>query len=196
MPAPIGNDDADPIVANGAGGLSPSVPDVPSFSGREFVNIANITPNSQPDGILPNIEATSDYPIPAYAAWFSLDDVHEIEKRAFPEFFPSSSSSQSSVDSTTAATMSQYKHARNFMIQAWRSSTGSSPVYTSITAVRRHLAMDVAGLLKIHSFLERWGLINWIAVSISLMHRIPLLESCSSLCIPSPQNQRKKKNQN
>ncbi|KAM0683372.1 SWI/SNF and RSC complex subunit Ssr2 [Mitosporidium daphniae] len=148
MPAPIGNNNAN--VVNGSCGFSqPSgVPDVPSFAGREPVNIANITPSSQPNDAPSNAGAVPDYPVPAYAAWFSLDSIHGIEKRAFPEFFP-----PSCTDSAETATVSQYRHARNFVIQTWRSSAGSPP--EAFGDGRR-------SFIENHSFLERWGLINWI----------------------------------
>jgi hypothetical protein len=31
--------------------------------------------------------SNNDFPIPAYSSWFSFTKIHEIEKRAFPEFF-------------------------------------------------------------------------------------------------------------
>ncbi|CAG0918703.1 unnamed protein product, partial [Notodromas monacha] len=51
-----------------------------------------------------------------------------------------------------------YKIARNYMIDTYR----LNPIeYLTPTAARRNLCGDVCGLLRIHAFLERWGLINY-----------------------------------
>lgn len=155
------NQDNNPSTSSNSNG-SVAFQNLPSFSKNEHVNISNITPgqflSTSPSTTQPG--TITDHPIPSYSAWFSLDSIHEIEKKAFPEFF-SVSTSESDPSSSLGTS---YSHTRNFIIQTWR-STGSPLVYTSITAVRRHLSMDVASILKIHSFLERWGLINWIPVS-------------------------------
>ncbi len=33
--------------------------------------------------------------------------------------------------------------------------------YLTVTVCRRHLAGDVSMIMKIHAFLEQWGLINY-----------------------------------
>ncbi|MEN2497146.1 MAG: SWI/SNF complex subunit smarcc1 [Marteilia pararefringens] len=50
---------------------------------------------------------------------------------------------------------------RNFMIDAYRLNP---KVYLSFTACRRNLAGDANTILRIHSFLENWGLINYNAI--------------------------------
>ena len=37
--------------------------------------------------ITTNPSGSNDFPIPAYSSWFGFGGVHEIERRAFPEFF-------------------------------------------------------------------------------------------------------------
>ncbi|ODQ78364.1 hypothetical protein BABINDRAFT_39677 [Babjeviella inositovora NRRL Y-12698] len=87
--------------------------------------------------------------IPSYAAWFALDTVHEIEKRSLPEFFASESHYKNPV---------AYKEYRDFMINAYR----LNPLeYLTVTASRRNLAGDVASIVRVHAFLEQWGLINY-----------------------------------
>lgn len=87
--------------------------------------------------------------IPAFAAWFSIDDIHEIEKRSLPEFFNNNSRFK---------TDKIYKDIRNFMINTFR----LNPVeYLTVTAARRNIAADVASIIRIHAFLEQWGLINY-----------------------------------
>lgn len=87
--------------------------------------------------------------IPSFAAWFNISEIHDIEKRSLPDFFNSSSVYKSP---------KAYKDARNFMINTYRLSPYE---YLTITAVRRNVALDVASIVKIHSFLETWGLINY-----------------------------------
>lgn len=51
-----------------------------------------------------------------------------------------------------------YLAYRNFMMDSFR----LNPVeYLSVTACRRNLAGDVGSVLRVHGFLEQWGLINY-----------------------------------
>lgn len=87
--------------------------------------------------------------IPQFASWFNLEVVHEIEKRSLPEFFNNSSRFK---------TEKIYKDIRNFMVNTFR----LNPLeYLTVTASRRNIAGDVASIIRIHSFLEQWGLINY-----------------------------------
>ncbi|CAL9734057.1 chromatin structure-remodeling complex protein Rsc8p [Monosporozyma servazzii] len=87
--------------------------------------------------------------MPSFGSWFNISEIHEIEKRSLPDFFDSSSIYKSP---------KAYKDTRNFMINTYRLSPYE---YLTITAVRRNIALDVASIVKIHSFLETWGLINY-----------------------------------
>lgn len=87
--------------------------------------------------------------IPSFAAWFDRSTVHEIEKRSLPEFFNNKHRTK---------TPGIYLEYRNFMIDAYR----LNPIeYLTFTACRRNLAGDVAAIMRIFSFLEQWGLINY-----------------------------------
>lgn len=87
--------------------------------------------------------------VPSFASWFDISGIHEIERRSIPDFFN---------ESSRFKTAKAYKDARNFMINTYRLSPYE---YLTITAARRNLAMDVASIVKIHAFLENWGLINY-----------------------------------
>lgn len=52
----------------------------------------------------------------------------------------------------------RYTNYRNFMIDAYRLNPST---YLTFTACRRNLSGDANTLLRIHSFLEYWGLINY-----------------------------------
>lgn len=87
--------------------------------------------------------------IPSFAAWFDLNKIHEIEKRSLPEFFANTSRSK---------TETVYKDYRDFMVHTYR----LNPIeYLTVTACRRNLAGDVASIVRVHAFLEQWGIINY-----------------------------------
>ncbi|GAA5868599.1 hypothetical protein JCM1840_005502 [Sporobolomyces johnsonii] len=95
--------------------------------------------------------ATQTHPvvIPSYATWFSLSTIHAIEQRSLPEFFNGKNRSKSP---------SIYKDYRDFMVHTYRLNPSE---YLTVTACRRNLAGDVCAIMRVHAFLEQWGLINY-----------------------------------
>lgn len=95
--------------------------------------------------------ATQTHPviIPSYSTWFSLATLHTIERRSLPEFFNGKNRSK---------TPSIYKDYRDFMIHTYRLNPSE---YLTVTACRRNLAGDVCAIMRVHAFLEQWGLINY-----------------------------------
>lgn len=89
--------------------------------------------------------------IPSYSAWFNYNSIHPIERRALPEFFNSKNKSKSP---------EVYKGYRNFIIDTYRLNPYE---YLTSTLCRRNLPGDVCAILRIHAFLEQWGLINYQA---------------------------------
>ena len=99
------------------------------------------------------IEQASHVVIPSFAKWFNMNEVHSIEKKLFPDFFP-----QETQRKSVYKTPQTYRNMRDFMINAYR----INPLeYLTITAIRRNVAGDVSSLIRIHQFLEKWGLINY-----------------------------------
>jgi SWI/SNF related-matrix-associated actin-dependent regulator of chromatin subfamily C len=47
---------------------------------------------------------------------------------------------------------------RNFMVDTYRLKPSE---YLTATACRRNLTGDVCAILRVHAFLEQWGLINY-----------------------------------
>ncbi|KAG8995751.1 hypothetical protein FRB94_008778 [Tulasnella sp. JGI-2019a] len=92
---------------------------------------------------------THEVIIPSYSAWFDMSTIHIVEQRALPEFFNSRNRSK---------TPSIYKDYRDFMINSYRLRPTE---YLTVTACRRNLAGDVCALMRVHAFLEQWGLINY-----------------------------------
>ncbi|EHL02942.1 putative SWI/SNF complex subunit SMARCC2 [Glarea lozoyensis 74030] len=87
--------------------------------------------------------------LPSYSTWFDMHTVHSIERKAVPEFFNSRNRSK---------TPAVYKDYRDFMINTYR----LNPIeYLTVTACRRNLAGDVCAIMRVHHFLEQWGLINY-----------------------------------
>ncbi|XP_052754029.1 SWI/SNF complex subunit SMARCC2 [Galleria mellonella] len=87
--------------------------------------------------------------VPSYSAWFDYNSIHTIEKRALPEFFNGKNKSK---------TPEIYLAYRNFMIDTYRLNPTE---YLTSTACRRNLAGDVCAIMRVHAFLEQWGLVNY-----------------------------------
>ena len=95
------------------------------------------------------VQQTHAIIIPSYAAWFDMTQIHPIERKSLPEFFNGRNRSK---------TPAVYKDWRDFMINCYRLKPEE---YLTFTACRRNLAGDVCAILRVHGFLEQWGLINY-----------------------------------
>ncbi|KAF9638416.1 SANT domain DNA binding protein [Lasiodiplodia theobromae] len=87
--------------------------------------------------------------LPSYSTWFDMNTIHNIERKALPEFFNSRNRSK---------TPAVYKDYRDFMVNTYRLNPAE---YLTVTACRRNLAGDVCAIMRVHAFLEQWGLINY-----------------------------------
>ncbi|ORY07403.1 hypothetical protein BCR34DRAFT_675273 [Clohesyomyces aquaticus] len=87
--------------------------------------------------------------IPSYAAWFDMRYIDHRERKALPEFFNGRNRSK---------TPAVYRDYRDFMINTYRLNPFE---YLTVTACRRNLAGDVCAIMRVHAFLEQWGLINY-----------------------------------
>lgn len=87
--------------------------------------------------------------LPSYSTWFDMHTIHPLEKKAMPEFFNNRNRSK---------TPAVYKDYRDFMINTYRLNP---PEYLTVTACRRNLAGDVCAIMRVHAFVEQWGLINY-----------------------------------
>ncbi|KAF6732143.1 SWI/SNF complex subunit SMARCC2 [Oryzias melastigma] len=72
-----------------------------------------------------------------------------LSAEPFPEFFNGKNKSK---------TPEIYLAYRNFMIDTYRLNPQE---YLTSTACRRNLAGDVCAIMRVHAFLEQWGLINY-----------------------------------
>ncbi|MCJ1474463.1 hypothetical protein MMC13_003121 [Lambiella insularis] len=87
--------------------------------------------------------------LPSYSTWFDMHAINEIEQKAMEEFFNNRNRSK---------TPAVYKDYRDFMINTYRLNPAE---YLTVTACRRNLAGDVCAIMRVHAFLEQWGLINY-----------------------------------
>lgn len=100
------------------------------------------------------ISQTHSIILPSYSTWFDMHKVNGIERKALPEFFNNRNRSK---------TPAVYKDYRDFMINTYR----LNPIeYLTVTACRRNLAGDVCAIMRVHAFLEQWGLINYQVSSV------------------------------
>jgi len=95
------------------------------------------------------ISQTHSIVLPSYSTWFDMNTINSIERKALPEFFNSRNRSK---------TPAVYKDYRDFMINTYRLNPAE---YLTVTACRRNLAGDVCAIMRVHNFLEQWGLINY-----------------------------------
>ena len=106
------------------------------------------------------IEQTHAIILPSYSTWFDMHAIHTLEKKALPEFFNNRNRSK---------TPAVYKDYRDFMINTYRLNPSE---YLTMTACRRNLAGDVCAIMRVHSFLEQWGLINYQVCSACFMFSV------------------------
>ena len=96
-----------------------------------------------------NKKKIKEISIPISSSWFDIDKINEIEVNSLPEFFNNQYPSK---------TPEVYKNYRNFIINLYREDPNK---YLTATTCRRHLSGDVCSIIRLHSFLEHWGLINF-----------------------------------
>ncbi|KAH8549602.1 SWIRM domain-containing protein [Umbelopsis sp. PMI_123] len=95
------------------------------------------------------LDHVKDAKTPTYASWYDSENIHDIEKKSLPEFFSGKNRSKTPVI---------YKNYREFMVNTYRLNPKE---YLTVTACRRNLAGDVCAIIRVHGFLEQWGLINY-----------------------------------
>ncbi|KAI7849914.1 hypothetical protein BDC45DRAFT_573424 [Circinella umbellata] len=100
----------------------------------KYLNLSKVTPY---DG--------NSLPCPD---WFNMSSISDVEKVALPEFFK---------DQEKQA--SEYKKYRNFMIETYRRNPS---YYLTFSACKRALKIDMLVIIRIHTFLEHAGLINYL----------------------------------
>jgi hypothetical protein len=134
---------ADPVEATGSSAME----DVVSEAPKEDPSVTQARLEDTARAFL--VQQTHAIVIPSYSAWFDMTQIHPIERKSLPEFFNGRNRSK---------TPAVYKDWRDFMINCYRLKPEE---YLTFTACRRNLAGDVCAILRVHGFLEQWGLINY-----------------------------------
>jgi len=75
--------------------------------------------------------------------------VQTLERKAMAEWFTGTCASK---------TASTFVESRDLIVKLFRDSPNR---HLTATECRRHLAIDVCAVLRLHAFLEHWGLINY-----------------------------------
>ncbi|EGG13574.1 myb domain-containing protein [Cavenderia fasciculata] len=97
-----------------------------------------------------SVVLTSNFQLPpSNCTWFKMSEIHDIERLQMSEFFNGR---------TPSKTPEVYKEYRDFMINTYQQNPHQ---YLTFTAVRRNLTGDSGAMLRLHSFLDHWGLINF-----------------------------------
>lgn len=104
---------------------------------------------SEPPSGVKAAKQTHTVVIPSYSSWFNMRGISDIERESLPEFFSGFNKSK---------TPQVYVKYRNFMINAYRLHPTE---YLTVTACRRNLVGDACAIMRIHQFLEKWGLVNY-----------------------------------
>ncbi|KAI5167643.1 SWI/SNF related-matrix-associated actin-dependent regulator of chromatin subfamily C [Nematocida sp. AWRm79] len=84
--------------------------------------------------------------VPMHSSWFSTEGVHPIERRFFSALL------------TGQEEVQKYMFTRNTIFKLYQKNTST---YLSITQCRKCVSEDISTLIRIYSFLEHWGLINY-----------------------------------
>jgi hypothetical protein len=101
------------------------------------------------------------------AAWFDMEAIHELEKDSLPEFFTETYPSKNE---------KVYREFRDFMILLYRRNPSN---YLSATTCRKYLRGDVGSIFRVHSFLEKHGLINFNIDPYNKPHKISIIKESS-----------------
>ncbi|OBA20379.1 SWIRM-domain-containing protein [Metschnikowia bicuspidata var. bicuspidata NRRL YB-4993] len=136
------------------------LPSEPAKDEPEHVDLEKARAEFQEKARTYLIEQSRHVVVPSFAQWFDMNEIHAIERKLFPDFFPETAApaDEVPVPASVYKTAETYRNMRDFIINTYR----INPVeYLTVTAVRRNLAGDVASVIRVHRFLEKWGLINY-----------------------------------
>lgn len=112
------------------------------------------------------VEQTHAVVVPSYSTWFDMNTIKDVERKSLPEFFNNRNRSKTPL---------VYKDYRDFMINTYRLNPAE---YLTVTACRRNLAGDVCSIMRVHAFLEQWGLINYQVCILYILWAPCLMRCC------------------
>ena len=86
--------------------------------------------------------------VPTSTAWFDAETVHQIERESLPEFF----------ESGDQRGEIEYKQLRNAIMSFFFENPAA---HLPVTSCLTRLGHDSGTVIRVHSFLEQWALINF-----------------------------------
>ncbi|KAI5185085.1 SWI/SNF related-matrix-associated actin-dependent regulator of chromatin subfamily C [Nematocida homosporus] len=89
-------------------------------------------------------EITTPILVPMHSTWFNPQRIHDIERRTFKL--------------EGEEEQNKYMEIRNKIFNIFQKN---SDMHLTITLCRKNLIADISEIIRIHSFLEHWGLINY-----------------------------------
>lgn len=130
---------------------------ISSEGDKKVVNISNEPANETEESrvleinypeLFTKLSEQSEIPVlvPLHSSWFSIYSIHPIEKRFFSAFLSGEGSNE------------RYVRIRNRIFKMFQDNTKN---HLSITQCRKCISEDISTIIKIYSFLEHWGLINY-----------------------------------
>jgi SWI/SNF related-matrix-associated actin-dependent regulator of chromatin subfamily C len=129
----------------------PSLDKVGGPSARgEMTSVGPTFSNSKELGPQPSLV------LPPHCEWFHMNEIHERERKALPEFFEERAARSSNKSAEI------YREYRDFMIHTYQQNPSQ---YLTYTSCRRSLAGDACAVLRVFDFLESCGLINYACSS-------------------------------
>lgn len=89
--------------------------------------------------------------VPGHAGWFKWDRIHQVERQECPEFFSSKAAGR---------TPQLYKEYRNKVIAKFRENPARKLTFRTVREAMP--TADMPLLSKLFTFLDHWGLINYL----------------------------------
>ena len=100
-------------------------------------------------------DATFPIVVPSYANWFTMDSIHDNEIKGLPEYFESIDM----IDTEAAAKFNEmYINDRNMIVNLYRSNPRN---YLTASSCVEKLPSKPTIVIRLHAFLESWGIINY-----------------------------------
>lgn len=134
-------------------------PNIVSYEGQKTTSTepSNLSVGKRKrEGDSNNISASSFYAEIEDLNWFSIDSISQVERRYLGSII-SSSNSNEILSSTISNNENLYIHLRNAIINLYLLNKQQ---YLSATECRRKISGDISKIIKIHEFLDAFGLIN------------------------------------
>ena len=119
--------------------------------------------------------------VPGHSAWFRYYAVHRLERESLPEWFDGRQGGGEEASSGKKKTPESYLKLRNLLVDAYREDPLRRLTYTEARARAAAAAsasstggeasasgsetanFDAASVLRLHSFLDHWGILNFQA---------------------------------